>query len=122
MVFVQLAVKGAPAHAQSLGRQRAVSVGCFQGADDELPLGFFHGQTIARQRPLRVWPRRRVAAPPRAATAGKSRAVILSPAAQHHGVLDGRAQLAHVARPLILHQQLQRIRGKAVHWLVVLLG
>ena len=35
--------------------------------------------------------------------------------AQHHRVLDGRAQFAHVARPGIIHQPFQRVGGKTVH-------
>ena len=44
------------------------------------------------------------------------------PAGQDHGVLDGGAQLAHVARPGVVQQQLRRLGGKFGDALVVFAG
>ena len=54
MVFVQLAVKRAPAHADLPRRQRAVPVAVFQSAGNKLLLRLFNGEIAARQRVLRT--------------------------------------------------------------------
>src|ERR1035438_4231894 len=88
VMLMQLAVKVAPAHAQPLSGQRAVSLGRLQGVNDEFPLGFLDGQVAVCQQPLRIL----LARSPGYGVAQRSRQVarsdFLAPA-QDYGMLDG---------------------------------
>ena len=87
----------------------------FKRANDQLFLGVLHRQIISLQQ---LAFRRRAAAAHRRRQVARGN---LLAAAQHHRVLDGRAQLAHVARPGIIHQRFERVRREIVHRFAVFL-
>ena len=117
MISVKFPVQGPAADADLLCRQSPVPIRFFQCSNDELFLGFLHRQIVLRQQPGGI----------RRSLCGAVAAYIRRQIAQHdsfapakhHGVLDGRAQLADVARPAVLHQRFERFGGKIVHFFVI---
>ncbi len=116
MIRVQFAMKRPPAHADFFGGQRTIAIGLFQGVNNQLFLRLLHCQIISRKQ----W---RLAGTPARTAAHRWRQIagrnFFTPA-QNHRVLNGRAQLAHVARPGIIHEPFKRVGREIVHGFAVL--
>ena len=90
-------MESAAAHTYFLRRQSAVTSGFFQGSDDEFLLGVTHREILRSG--ATGFP-----TSPQAWIAdldGQVPSSDLLTAAENHGMFDRRAQLAHIAGPLI---------------------
>ena len=117
MILVQFAVKRPPAHADFLRRPRPVAVR-FLSTRARSIVSPLPSPSNLFPATISVSPAGRRRAP---TAAGRARE-IRSPRHKHHRVLDGRAQLAHVARPGIIHQRFERVRREIVHRFAVFLA